>query len=40
VSVIENAWRVADPERFPISAVLHQSLVPVTIFSDRAITLG
>ena len=40
VSVIENAWRVADPERFPISAVLHQSLVPVTIFSDRAIALG
>ena len=40
VSVIENAWRMADPERFPISAVLHQSLVPVTIFSDRAIAFG
>jgi len=37
-SVIEAAWRAADPKRFPISAILHQGLVPVTVFSDRAIT--
>lgn len=36
-SVIEAAWQTADPRRFPISAILAQNLVPVTVFCDRAL---
>ena len=40
VEVIEAAWRTADARRFPISAVLHQNLTPVTVFTDRTIALS
>ena len=36
VAVLQDAWLNNDPHNQPIASFLHQSTVPVTVFSDQA----